>query len=89
MNGSRLLTVFVLAVTIGALYFAKQILLPIALAVLASFVLTRLVARLERWGLGRVAAVVIVAVGLSPQPAPDMGGDWPAGAAQRQIALVP
>lgn len=47
---------------IAALYFAKQVLLPFALAILLSFLLTPVVRRLERWGLGRIPAVLIVVV---------------------------
>jgi len=57
---SGLLTVAILAVTILALYFARDVLLPLALAILLGFVLAPGVARLERWGAGRVPSVVIV-----------------------------
>ncbi|MEX2316111.1 MAG: AI-2E family transporter [Pirellulales bacterium] len=64
-NTSSPLFVLVAAVVlIGALYFAKAILLPFALAVLLSFLLTPLANRLERWGLPRVPSVLVVA-GLS------------------------
>ncbi|MBK7644432.1 MAG: AI-2E family transporter [Planctomycetes bacterium] len=49
-------TVFVVV----ALYLAKGVLIPFALAVLVSFLLAPLVSRLERWGFNRVAAVVTV-----------------------------
>jgi predicted PurR-regulated permease PerM/methylmalonyl-CoA mutase cobalamin-binding subunit len=45
---------------VAALYFAKQILLPISLAVLLSFLLTPLANRFEHWGLPRVPAVIAV-----------------------------
>jgi predicted PurR-regulated permease PerM len=48
------------AVIIAGLYFAREVILPIALAVLISFLLAPLVNRLERWRLGRVPSVVIV-----------------------------
>lgn len=54
---------FILAsivVAIAALYFAKEILLPFALAVLLSFLLTPLANRLERWGLRRIPSVLLV-----------------------------
>ena len=54
---------FILAsivVAIAALYFAKEILLPFALAVLLSFLLTPLANRLERLGLRRVPSVLLV-----------------------------
>lgn len=45
---------------IAALYFAKEILLPFALAVLLSFLLTPLANRLECLGLRRVPSVLLV-----------------------------
>ncbi len=47
-------------VIIAALYFAKEVLLPLALAVLLSFLLTPLANRLERWGLPRIPSVLAV-----------------------------
>jgi methylmalonyl-CoA mutase cobalamin-binding subunit len=58
----RLLTLAALAVAVVAAYVAKAILVPIALAVLLSFVLAPLVARLERLRLGRVPSVVMVVI---------------------------
>lgn len=55
-----LFTLVTLALAIAALYFAKEILLPVALAALLSFVLTPLVRYLEYLRLRRVPAVVIV-----------------------------
>jgi len=46
--------------TITALYVAKAILLPIALAILLSFLLTPLADRLERWRVPRIASVLSV-----------------------------
>jgi predicted PurR-regulated permease PerM len=48
-------------VIVAALYFAKAVLLPLALAVLLSFLLTPLANRIERWGVPRIPAVVLVA----------------------------
>jgi predicted PurR-regulated permease PerM/methylmalonyl-CoA mutase cobalamin-binding subunit len=45
---------------IFALYVAKAILLPISLAILLTFLLTPLANRLERWGIPRIPAVVLV-----------------------------
>jgi predicted PurR-regulated permease PerM len=57
---------FVGAVIIAALYFAREILVPIALAVLLSFVLAPLVRSLQRWRIPRPAAVLgAVAIGLA------------------------
>src|SRR4029079_18098997 len=52
-----LLIVFVVA----ALYFGRSVLVPIALATLITFLLSRLVTRLER-GIGRIAAVLVTVV---------------------------
>src|SRR5215213_7482623 len=47
-------------VVVAALYFAQDVLVPIALAVLLSFLLAPLVHWLERWRVHRVASVIIV-----------------------------
>ncbi len=57
-------TVLLLVLTIGALHYAREILLPVAMAVLLTFILTPLAVRLERLWLGRLLSVVI-AVGLA------------------------
>jgi predicted PurR-regulated permease PerM len=49
-----------LIVLIWGLQFAKQFLVPVALAIVISFLLTPLVERLERWRLNRTAAVLSV-----------------------------
>lgn len=49
-----------IVIIIAVLYFAKEVLIPIALAILLSFLLTPLVVRLERWGLPNIPAVLIV-----------------------------
>jgi predicted PurR-regulated permease PerM/methylmalonyl-CoA mutase cobalamin-binding subunit len=48
------------AIVIGGLYFARDVLVPIALAVMLSFLLTPLLLRLQRWGLGRIPALLVV-----------------------------
>ncbi|HYI71602.1 MAG TPA: AI-2E family transporter [Skermanella sp.] len=53
-------TLGIMVVVVGALYFGKDILMPVALAVLLSFALAPVVVRLRRWGLGRVPSVIIV-----------------------------
>ena len=50
------------AMIIAALYFGREILIPLALAFLLGFVLDPLVMRLKRWGLPRGPAVIIVVV---------------------------
>ena len=48
------------AVVGGALYVARDILLPFALSILLSFLLAPLVERLEKWKFGRIPAVLAV-----------------------------
>ena len=52
-----------LAFVIAALYFGRTVLVPIALATLITFLLSRLVTRLERW-IGRIAAVLVAVVAM-------------------------
>jgi len=52
-------TVALASFIVATLYFARSILIPLALAALLTFLLAPLVTRLERW-LGRVAAVLLV-----------------------------
>jgi predicted PurR-regulated permease PerM len=61
--GSSPLFMLVATVTfVGALYFGKEILLPLGLAILLSFLLTPVANRLERWGLRRIPATLLVVV---------------------------
>ncbi|MBP2312444.1 AI-2E family transporter [Azospirillum soli] len=53
-------TLLVIALVVVTLYVGSDILVPIALAVLLSFVLTPIVSRLERWRLGRIPSVLAV-----------------------------
>ena len=50
------------AIIIAALYFGRDILIPLALAIFLGFVLDPLVVRLKRLGLPRMPAVAVVAV---------------------------
>jgi len=62
-----MMTFAVSVVVIAALYVAREVLIPITLAVLLSFVLAPLMGRLRRWGLWRVPSVflaVFVALGV-------------------------
>ncbi len=64
-DSSRGMTLFVM--TVAILYFGKEVLVPIVLALLLAFVLAPLVGLLRRLRLGRVPSVllaVLVAVGL-------------------------
>ena len=55
-----------LLVAAAVLYLARDVLIPLALAILLSFLLAPVVRRLERWRLGRVlATLVAVAVAFS------------------------
>jgi predicted PurR-regulated permease PerM len=49
-----------ICVIVAALYFAQDVLIPLALAILVSFLLAPLVRRLERLGLPRIVSVVVV-----------------------------
>ncbi|MGA7914657.1 MAG: AI-2E family transporter [Candidatus Acidiferrales bacterium] len=57
---ARLLGVVVAVVVVATLYFAKVVLIPFALALLLTFVLTPLVKVLERIWLGRVVSTLLV-----------------------------
>lgn len=53
-------TLLSVAIVGGILYFARDVIIPIALAALVTFLLTPVVNRLERWGLPRIPAVAMV-----------------------------
>ena len=59
---SRPFPLLAFVVSIAALYFAREILIPLALAVLFAFLLTPLVTRLERLRLGRIPSVMLVLI---------------------------
>jgi len=52
-------TAVIFAVTVAALYFGREVLMPLALAILLSFVLAPLVLMLRRWRIGRVTSVIV------------------------------
>src|SRR3954451_6081676 len=56
----KFVTLASVCVTVAALYFARDVLIPLALAMLLSFLLTPLVRRMERTGLHRALAVGVV-----------------------------
>ncbi len=60
MPGSGAETLQVAAIVVAALYFAREMVIPIVLAVLLSFVLAALVRALGRFRVPRVAAVLLV-----------------------------
>jgi predicted PurR-regulated permease PerM len=64
--GTALINLAVAALIVTALYFAREILVPVALAVLFSFVLAPFVIRLQSWRLPRTLSVLVaVFVGFS------------------------
>src|SRR3954466_13373526 len=52
----------VLAAVVGFLYLAREVLIPLALAILFSFLLAPAVRRLEQWHIGRALGSVLVVV---------------------------
>ena len=59
-NSGGATTLLTLVVVVAALYFARAVFIPLALAVLLAFLLAPLVVRLRHWGLGRVPSTMIV-----------------------------
>ena len=59
-RGTTLINMGVAALIIAGLYFGREIFVPVALAVLLSFVLSPFVSRLQSWRFPRVAAVLAV-----------------------------
>jgi predicted PurR-regulated permease PerM len=62
VSGATLTSVLLGVIVVAALYFGRDVLVPIALAVLLSFVLSPLVGLLKRWYVPRGLAVGIVAL---------------------------
>src|SRR4051795_5668442 len=65
---SGIATLAVGVTVVAALYFGQEVLVPIVLAVLLSFILAPVVDLLQRWRLGRVVpviAAVVVALGVT------------------------
>src|SRR6476661_8248617 len=66
-KGSKFIVLASVCVVVAALYFAREVLVPLALAILLTFLLAPVVRRVERLGLGRVPAtlaVVLLGLGL-------------------------
>ncbi len=57
-----LIGLLIASIIIAALYFGRDILIPLALAVLVGFLLDPAVTRLKRWGLSRMLATLLVVV---------------------------
>src|SRR6476661_952069 len=65
-KGSRFFLLASVCLVIVALYFGREVLIPLALAVLISFLLTPVVHWLERLGVGRIlASLLVVCVAVS------------------------
>jgi predicted PurR-regulated permease PerM len=58
----RRIPLVTIALVTAALYFAREVLIPLALAVLITFILTPSVQRLQKMRLGRVPSVLLVVV---------------------------
>lgn len=54
-------SLFTLVLLVFTLYLAKALLMPLALAILLSFLLSPVCSWMERWGLGRIPAVFMTA----------------------------
>jgi predicted PurR-regulated permease PerM len=61
-RGTTLINMGVAALIIAGLYFGREIFVPVALAVLLSFVLSPFVSRLQSFRLPRVVAVLAVVI---------------------------
>src|SRR5438067_13673376 len=53
--------ILLLAFVVTALYFGRAVFVPLALATLITFLLSRLVTKLEQW-IGRISAVLLVVI---------------------------
>jgi predicted PurR-regulated permease PerM len=60
---SGIWALLLIAFVVASLYFGRSVLVPIALATLITFLLSRLVTRLERW-IGRIAAVLVTVIAM-------------------------
>ena len=56
---SKTFVLALLVVTVAALYLAAEVLIPVAMAILLTFVLAPVVTRMERLGLGRVVSILL------------------------------
>ena len=67
ISASPVVAVAAACVVVASLYYARDVLIPLALAVLLAFLLNPLASLLEKWRLGRVAPVflaVLLAMGV-------------------------
>src|SRR4051812_35664289 len=62
MNGTstrpRISVFFPVVLAVATLYLAKEFFIPLALAILISFLLAPIIKRLEKWRFNRIAAVI-------------------------------
>lgn len=61
-SSNSLLVLFGVVLVTACLYWARQVLIPVALAILLTFILTPAVSALQRRGLGRVLSVLLVVI---------------------------
>ena len=59
IKASPVVAVAAACVVVAALYYARDVLLPLAMAMLLAFLLNPLASRLEKWRLGRVVPVLL------------------------------
>src|SRR4026209_129419 len=60
---SGIWALLLIAFVVATLYFGRSVFVPIALATLITFLLSRLVTRLQRW-IGRIAAVLVTVIAM-------------------------
>jgi predicted PurR-regulated permease PerM/GAF domain-containing protein len=56
-SSARFVTLSGVAVVVAALYFAREVCIPLALGILLSFLLAPLAVRFRHWGLGRIGSM--------------------------------
>src|SRR5688500_5111570 len=61
-TASRFVVLASMCIVVAGLYWAQEVLIPLALAVLFCFLLAPLVSRLDRWRIARAPAVIFVVV---------------------------
>src|ERR1035438_4334767 len=59
-SSNNLATLGTVALVIAAIYFGREVLIPLALAVILTFLLTPIVSRVEKLRLGRILSVFLV-----------------------------
>src|SRR6187200_2176191 len=59
-KSSPLFILAAMLTAVAALYFAREIVLPVALAILLSFLLTPVANQLEQWRIPRMLSVILV-----------------------------